>query len=702
MTTAEQLQQDMQNNRAENELFFKKHEPSIYKLIEGKKFSYTDLKIITKPNSDELELDCIEKGVSRYFEAGKYYCREESEKFLKQMKSGTPIPNYTATNPDQFLFDRIGSIHLNQLACEINEKVSFEKPLTLPDFYPMLVIMGTGLAEHIKNVVETREIGSLIIYENDMDRFLVSLYTINWQSIYDKFNVNNGQSIQFIICQKDNYHAKFGFLWNAIINYVPQFPFTAIFYNHLNDATNEKIIKDIHLGNVSFINQWGHYDDEINQYNNARHNLLLGAKLLRPSTFKINRHIPVAIIASGPSLDDKIDLIKKYEKKLLIISCGTALGSLFTNNIKPDFHIELESDFLVYETIKKSTSASYRKGITLLASAQANPKALTLFDESLIFFKDSTALSSLFISDDEDIITHTTPTCTNAGIAFATKLKFKNIFLFGADFGFKDLENHHSSESIYYKEHAPKELHIENSADLESTTTTIDVKGQIIHTKPMYLVSKIRLEECIKFSHYSEMSVYNCSDGSAIKNSHWISSNKLDKILNNSDVAADPKKLAHYIYKNSDSINVDDINAKSQFLLDIVDTTFKTVMKRKPKESTFKSISEHLFVINNITTIHSQNKFSHAFYFLRGHFWLYITMYYTAALNASSTENLDEIQAICDKWLQVHHKIIMDELKYILFHTMDINEDPWINSTVEKLEVGTRKWENIDHKTKEI
>lgn len=685
MNNAETLQIKMQELRAENELFFKTAEPAIYALIHDKKFVHSDLKIIPSPKDESIEIDVIERGQARYFGSGILYSEKEAEKFSKQMSPGSDYPNFNAGNADIFSFDRVGSIHFRELIHKLEDNIEIKEETKLPDFYPLLVIMGVGLGFHIENIINSREISSLIIFENDLDRFLTSLYTLDWRNIFSKFDVDKGHSIQLILATDDNYNAKYGMLWNELVNYTPHFPFTTLFYNHLTDSTNKQIVNDIQDNIITFLQQWGHYDDEINQYNNARQNLLQGAKGFNPSTFKVNRNIPVAVIGAGPSLDDRIESLKLNRDKLLIISCGTTIGTLYKHGLKPDIHVELESDYIVYEAITKSTSEEYRKGITLLAAAQVNPLCLSLFDESLIFFKDSTALSQLFINNNDDIIKSTTPTCTNAGCAVASQLGFKKIFLFGTDFGFISKDKHHASGSIYYQdeEEISFALTEANNFETNEVVETVSIHGIKMETKPMYFVSQRRLEECIKFAHKRDMTVYNCSDGASIKNSSWISIDKFNSIVGKIENSFRPQELIKEIYKNSNTVSSEKIDEKSNFLLEVISSIFDTLIQRTPQDDSLLSISKNIFIINNIISRHVRNKFGYIQFFLRGQIWLYISIYYHHSLKCKNENDLKNINKICKEWLIEHKSVIINEMKEILFHNLSLENDPWVNETVE-------------------
>jgi len=683
MNPAESLQIDMQAMRQKNESFFKEKEPAIYNMIADKKFSESDLQIMS--NTATLELDVIEKGGSRYFGRSKYYCQEEANKFLEQMSPGTPLPNFITTDSSIYSFNRLGSRDFRLLSDTICKEIDPYNTIPLPDFIPLLVITGIGTGFHIENILKERKISSLVIYERSLDRFLTSLYCIDWSLIFSHFNTDEGSSIQLIIANSSDPILLKGVLWNELIQYCPHFPFTTLFYNHLSDNINEDIINHIKDQIVTFLQQWGHYDDEINQYNNARQNFRLGAKSFTPSTFKVNPHIPVAIIGAGPSLDDKIEILKKYRDKLLIISCGTSIGTLYLNNIKPDFHIELESDHVVYEAISKVTDHKFRKGIKLLAAAQVNPLALNLFEENCVYFKDSTALAELYTTNKKDILTNCTPTCTNAGVAIATRLGFKNVFLFGTDFGFPSKDIHHAKGSIYYQDNDKISDTLKNSNDFKDkkTITIKSVRGTNIETKPLYFVAQRAVEECIKYSHKVGIKVFNCADGASIRNTNWLNNDALDKKLDSLNVAADPKELCQAIFDHSKEFPNIEIDERSKVLLEFTNNIFDTLIRRKCESPSMEDISKNIFRINNIISRQTFPKMGYLYFFVRGQIWLYLSMYYTFSLACKNDKEREFVIQSCEDWLISHKEKITTEMKKILFHELSIEEDPWVNSTVE-------------------
>jgi hypothetical protein len=215
------------------------------------------------------------------------------------------------------------------------------------------------------------------------------------------------------------------------------------------------------------------------------------------------------------------------------------------------------------------------------------------------------------------------------------------------------------------------------------------VHGQLIETKPMYYTAQRRVEECIKYCHRQNITIYNCSDGASIKNTQWISNKKLTSILEASKVAASPKELTEAIYNSCSAVPNEIIDEKSKILLALIDNVLTTLNKRKinnKKPISLFDISKNIFIQSNIISRHGTDRLGYIQYFIRGQIWIYLSIYYTYALSAKNQDELDFVVSTTESWLEEHQKILITEMKDILFHKRSLDNDRWINETVESEE----------------
>ena len=52
---------------------------------------------------------------------------------------------------------------------------------------------------------------------------------------------------------------------------------------------------------------------------------------------------PFVIVGAGPSLDENIEVLKKYQDRAIILCCERAIGTLKAHNIKPDYLLTVEN-----------------------------------------------------------------------------------------------------------------------------------------------------------------------------------------------------------------------------------------------------------------------------------------------------------------------------------------------------------------------
>lgn len=144
------------------------------------------------------------------------------------------------------------------------------------------------------------------------------------------------------------------------------------------------------------------------------------------------------IVAAGPSLDEKIDILRVERCNLFIISTDTGFKSLLRNGITPDAVVSIDGQFIsslhfsnqipketlyVFELTGNSSAARkiHKNGGKLFFSVSEHPFEKFIQDYS----KES------FLNLDS-----TSGTVTVAAVDFARKNGFEKIQVLGADFGY--------------------------------------------------------------------------------------------------------------------------------------------------------------------------------------------------------------------------------------------------------------------------
>jgi hypothetical protein len=383
-----------------------------------------------------------------------------------------------------------------------------------------LIVLGVALGQHIELLLEQRVVNNLFIFEPNPDFFYASLFVTNWAKLLreadtrqQRFYFNIGGSgdeyFQDIMAQ---YYQSGAY---GIAN-------SQIFPAYLTPGMRRALTKL--QSQLRIIVAMGEYFDHV-RYGVAHtyKSLLLGHKFLKNhrdrSANKLLKNVPVFIIGNGPSLDSGFQYLQEYRQHIIIISCGTALRSLYKLGIKPDYHAEIEQNRATHSWISQVPDVNWLKSIPLLSVNGIHPETAALFESVYLVFKDGESSTSFFRSTLERnnlrtaALRHAYPTVSNFVLDLLTELGVGQVYLLGVDLGYHSAENHHSKYSAYFQSDGKGVMDAS-----KIFATNLKVKGNFrpqIQTKPEFDFSRSIMELTIAAGNKST-SFYNCSDGAYI------------------------------------------------------------------------------------------------------------------------------------------------------------------------------------------
>lgn len=519
------------DRHARNLDFFRHRFPGIYQFFSSYQMQRSKLDILL----ERAEVDILTDGRHLYSGQASAAAKQEVARFLSGFDYGSRVYSMRPLDEKAYMNPRLFS---RSIADVYKAYYGFDEPYSgyqLGELFPFVVFMGIGLGKHIDVLNKIREIDHVLVFETDMDHFAASLYSVDWPEIIGDRLDNPERSFEFVLAHnartEEQMHAV---LWDRLIEYCPIFPVTTLFYNHRGNPVYDRVSDRVNQNLVMHLFSFGNYDDELNQLNNALFNIrqshtMLPSPELYPEALSQLNELSVCIVGSGPSLDARIDELRAMQSKTLIISCGTALGALYAHQIKPDLHIELESDYCTYSLQSMMQDKAWLKSIKLIGAAQLNPNMFDLFGESRLFYKEDGVLSGIF-SELKAGIPHAAPTCTNAALALAIFYRFKQIFLFGMDFGFPDKRSHHAKGSVYYQNEKSSELKAAvDYADKDMLMVPAAGGGSIATTHFLHS-AKLRVEVIIASMNHRDATkgnltqIFNCSNGAHIEGSRYLDS----------------------------------------------------------------------------------------------------------------------------------------------------------------------------------
>lgn len=412
-----------------------------------------------------------------------------------------------------------------------------QSPLSMEDYQrgqrfdghlPQLVILGIGLGFHVLELVEKTEINDLVLYEEDADLFYLSLFIVDWRTAIQSYSNCEYKRLSLLVGSSERIKSSRKLLRLVLQRNMPTYPTLTRYYVDQSNTTYQALEKLMLSESPKEFARWGNYDDEVNQLNHTRHNIEGSLNLKKAAEgVATPLSIPVMIIGSGPSIDQRVDELKQLAKTSLVVSCGSAITTLFRLGVHPDIHVEHESDYGITNSYLDAVGNDQALvSIPLMGPAQLNPHVIQRFKAFYAYVQKDTVLDNLIHEVCSDgigaqHIAYSAPTCVNTGIALMLSFGFEKIMLFGVDLGFSTLDEHHASQSIYYDEEQPEIMQDEVNYDKYPLVQSVGVTGETIYSSALFLLTKERIERCIRM-HDQPLTVTNYSMGLVIEGATYV------------------------------------------------------------------------------------------------------------------------------------------------------------------------------------
>jgi|GEM_PF-949442 hypothetical protein len=518
-----------QNNAAEAYLrrkqknldYFKAHLPRIFQILENQMLIRAEL--IVTPGAKDV--DMVVDGKSCYRGLAKEYSQDEALEFLKNNPPEKPMKTFAPQWPGRYTAERFATTRMREiLETSPVDPSTFQGYFRGSNFFPLIVFLGCGLGYHIETLVERSNILNAFIVERDPEKFALSLFTVDWARICSKFQ-RRGYAINFVIGFEADGVDMEELLWRHLKSAVPFYPFQTVYYNHLADVELARTAMAVGNDVVTLAAHWGDYDDQLIRLKNTEFNVRNGMTYVRNRKLAETGY-PVVVVGSGPSIDHRIESLSACRDKVVVLSAGTGLRALVAAGIKPDLHIELDPGFFVYRA-HRDLGEGVLSDVPLLAVNEVNPFVPEIFGKTRFYFKSENTIPALLGTAD-DTFAGCNPTCTNAALAISYRLGFRNIFLFGTDYGFEDPGYDHAGQSIWGAQadtDFAKDLRARTREKKRDIFPVDAVNGGKVFTQNDYFSAKRSVENLLlNLERVSpDLRVYNCADGAEIQFTSWLS-----------------------------------------------------------------------------------------------------------------------------------------------------------------------------------
>lgn len=560
----QQIEAKMALRYRQNLELFKQRFPAAYKKLKDWKPEQWLLKL--DPNN-QINLIDPEQRKWLYNDIPSEY----GKKLVSAFKEKTQLRKFRVVQSKEQNPKHFHIRNLNTLLGEYESK-QFEHVSGTPAYLTNLIVSGIGLGHHLLELVEQFDIQNILIYENSLDAVHASLHIIDWQVVVDAFSTGE-RTIS--ICVGTDANGGLTQIEHAIQNLGLHSQMFTFVLRHADRECENTFIETYMKQIRAFIGGLGYFDDERIGFAHAYHNLK-AQHAIYVSRTRQARDMRAIVIGNGPSLDMHEHYLKANKDKALLVSCGTALGTLVKMGIKPDFHVEMERPTFVKDAINLGSTQEQRQGITLLGLHTVSPETIACFEEACLAIKPNDGGSELvtdFLGNETpSMLPFCNPTVTNCALSYLCAMGFEDIHLVGVDLGAPNNEEHHSEKSVYshWNKYETKEEVESRKMDV---TCDGNFGGKVVAT-PVLNMSRVGMERLLDLmvTALPTFKCYNTNLGAKIKGTVSVTLEELDAPREIDKQTEIQKLKAHCFYKpNTDCLDEQTAKQKLAFFKQVKD-----------------------------------------------------------------------------------------------------------------------------------
>lgn len=383
-----------------------------------------------------------------------------------------------------------------------------------------LVIFGVGLGYHVRMLAERLTFKTLIVVEVH-DEFLIhSFHALDWAGFAQGL-ARSGRELHFV---------RGGDLYAQIVSIINSEKLALLdgsyLYAHYQAPEYQDLIDRLffRMKDLSMLPGW--VEDQLLLMKNSTENFAVPGYGLQQSRVGSARALPAFVVGAGPSLDNDIEEIRRCRENVILVTASSGLKVMLDHGIRPDIHCELENGAGLGD-VAETLSAKYDlSGIVLYATPTVDPRIAPCFREVVYFFRSGLSSTSFYGKGAEQTAL-AEPTSGNTAVYCALSLGFREIYLFGLDYGARDPEMHHSRHSVYFTYEDEAELATYTSYDLDRAVPA-NFGGNVMSGWLLQMGQEV-IAQAIR--RQGNVRVMNCSDGCRIGGTTPLASEAMDIAL---------------------------------------------------------------------------------------------------------------------------------------------------------------------------
>lgn len=369
------------------------------------------------------------------------------------------------------------------------------------------IFIGLGLALHVPKIINKINPNIILIIEDDLELFRLSLFTCNYKEALQNLEVYFSiaeNSTEFQLTFQTFYDSSF------VRNHYLKFS--------LFSSKYEAKIKELQTMIVSRPEKCYSYERILYKNKKVLERIQHGYKyfnLSKKNTETLLSDKPSLVIGAGPSLHENISSVKKYQNKFIIIAAFAALKTLSKYNISPDIVTQLDEKVTDTELIINSfDSFDFLKNSLFILNASVPDVFFDKFKKENIYLVEDRSYYK------QDKLYIEAASVGEFSYSLSLILNISQTYLLGLDLALGDDGLTHSNDH-----HNSSTLDISNLNKVQEILTLeksiMTVKGNFknyVTTTPLFAMSIPMVNNYTKNLKSDNQKVFNLSNGAYFEN----------------------------------------------------------------------------------------------------------------------------------------------------------------------------------------
>jgi len=372
--------------------------------------------------------------------------------------------------------------------------------LTLDKF----IFFGVGLGMHIEKIHQKIHSEVYLIVEDDLELFRLSLFTCNYKKL-------SGDATLIFSVFED----KEEFMYTSSVfldtkNYLNQYIKFFYLLSHKEDKLEDFQLAITSQPHIRFL-----FNNLMLQYTQPLPYILEEFQVLNKSiqfNSKLSK-LPFLVLASGPSLQNEIEWLKKNHQSFITIAVSSSLSFLEKVGIKPNIILHIDPFEWGVHSFNTLKSLDFIKdSIALFGTSTPSNIVSLIKKEKLFFFETGTNYKT-------DSLKLSSPCVGSMALQLLLILRAKNIYLLGLDLAIdsstgKTHAGEHQSQKVLEKSDTSDEI-------LSYKDSLFEIAGNFgttVETTPGFYSSIYTIEHFTTKIANQEQTIYNLSNGAKFSN----------------------------------------------------------------------------------------------------------------------------------------------------------------------------------------